>query len=321
MTEKLAFVGKIIKLEDIPDADFISSATVVCGIGGKWRGVVQKGSFNYGDKCMVFLPDCVLPENNDYRFMEKRGWRVRMMRFKGAPSEVLIMPLPDDSLDVGYDASIYCGVSRYFKEIPANMQGKIKANFPSFVPRTDELNYQMHFDLVDKLHGLPYYITEKADGSSTTAYKHEGNFGLCSRNYELQKNYDNGYWKVEQKYSVEERLPDGYALQWETVGPKIQKNPMGFKEIDGRAFSAYNINERRYLEINEFMELCQKLEFPTVHVVGGGGSFDKQGVELLGEGTYLNGKQREGVVVRSCYNFFDNTNPISFKVINLNYDN
>jgi hypothetical protein len=66
--------------------------------------------------------------------------------------------------------------------------------------------------------------------------------------------------------------------------------------------------------------LCQKIEFPAVSVVNCGVSFNKEGVELLGEGIYLNGKQREGVVVRSCYNYFDNTNPISFKVINLNYD-
>ena len=53
-------------------------------------------------------------------------------------------------------------------------------------------------------------------------------------------------------------------------------------------------------------------------VIEEGESFSSQGIELLGEGTYANGKQREGVVVRSQENV--GTLPISFKVINLGYE-
>ncbi len=35
----LVYVGKIINIEPIPTADFIVSATVVCGEGGKWKGI------------------------------------------------------------------------------------------------------------------------------------------------------------------------------------------------------------------------------------------------------------------------------------------
>jgi hypothetical protein len=49
-----------------------------------------------------------------------------------------------------------------------------------------------------------------------------------------------------------------------------------------------------------------------------GSSFSKEGLDTLGEGLYRNGKQREGVVVRSKENY--SQNPISFKVINLNYE-
>lgn len=50
-----------------------------------------------------------------------------------------------------------------------------------------------------------------------------------------------------------------------------------------------------------------------------GTSFSSDGIEILGEGTYSNGKQREGVVVRSIDNLLGHK-PISFKVINLNYE-
>ncbi len=44
----------------------------------------------------------------------------------------------------------------------------------------------------------------------------------------------------------------------------------------------------------------------------------KDGLETRGEGVYLNGKQREGVIIRSQQN--DGHAPISFKVINLGFE-
>lgn len=299
-------------------ADFIVSVTVVCGEGGRWRGVVKRGMFVLGEKCMVYLPDSILPESEDLRFMERHGWRVKMCRFKGSPSEVLIMPIKGADYPIGTDCTHLCGVSKFFKPIPANLQGKSIDFFPSFIPKTDELNYQRHFDLVEQLDGHPYYITEKADGSSSTAYKRNGHFGVCSRNLELFKDYNNGYWQIAKKYELEQNLPDGIAIQWETCGPNIQSNPMGLKEIEGFAFSAYNIENHKYLEMSDFLDLGTELKFPTVEIIEKNASFDKNSVETLGEGVYKNGKQREGVVVRSQKNV--GHSPISFKVMNLNYE-
>lgn len=316
---ELAFVGKIVDIKDIPDSDFISCATVVCGSGGKWKGVIRKVDFTLGDSCVVYLPDAVLPATNpDSRFLP--GGRVRMRRFRGAPSEVLIMPYKE-GLDVGTDLTIPLGVTKYFKSLPSNMQGNALGSFPSFIPKTDELNYQRHGDLVEALHGKPYYVTEKADGSSTTAFKHEGRFGICSRNWELSCAPNNGYWNVSDKYKVEKRLPDGYAIQWETCGPSIQKNRMGFPGLDGVMFSAYNIKEKKYLNMNEVIALSKEMSFPMVKILDQGTAFNKDTVELLGEGKYAgSGQEREGVVVRSQENLIEDYRPISFKVINLNYE-
>jgi len=320
--EGLVYVGKVIQLDNIPDAHFIASATVVCGKGGKWRGIVRKDECSVGQECLVYLPDSVVPECDQMRFMEKRQWRVRMCRFRGAASEVLIMPIPTDRIFkvvVGTDVTAACGVTRYFKPVPVSLQGLAKGQFPNFIPKTDEPNYQKNWNLVEMLHGKPYYVTEKADGSSTTAYRYNGAFGVCSRNLELVKDEANGYWQVAKKYELEERLPEGFALQWETCGPKIQSNPMGLEKIDGFAFSAYNILEHRYLSMDEFLSFCRKLGFPTVKIVCIAPAFDKEKVEILGEGVYGNGKEREGVVIRSQSNQLV-TMPISFKVINLNYE-
>ena len=319
MTDELVFIGNIVLLEDVPNADFIVSATVVCGRGGKWKGIVRKAEFQEGDACLVYLPDSLVPNDDpDLEFMKSSSYRVKMRRLRGTPSEVLIMPNRFHDLSIGFDCTSRCRVTKYHKPVAAHLQGIAKGNFPDFIPKTDELNYQRYGDLVDALVGQPYYITEKCDGSSTTAYRYKDNFGLCSRNLELEKNIGNGYWDVCVKHELEQKLPDDYAIQWETCGPKIQSNPMELNEIQGFLFSGYRISEHRYLTFAELRSLSAQLAFPMVRVLSVGNSFTKDGIELLGEGLYDNGKQREGVVVRSQDNVYGK--PISFKVINLNYE-
>jgi RNA ligase (TIGR02306 family) len=256
------------------------------------------------------------------KFMKDSGWRVKMRRFKGAPSEVVIMPIPISMpMDwaVGDDLTAWVGVTKYYKPIPAHLQGKAKGYFPDFIPKTDEPNYQREAHLVKKLAQKPWYMTEKCDGSSTTAYRYKGNFGLCSRNLELEKDDNNGYWKVAMKYDLENVLPEGIAVQWETCGPGIQKNPMDLPDIDGFIFSGYNIEEKRYLTFRELVALSIQLKFPMAKILEWGNSFVEFGLEHRGEGTYASGKQREGVVIRSQENW-ENDAPISFKVINLGYE-
>lgn len=165
----------------------------------------------------------------------------------------------------------------------------------------------------------PFYITEKADGSSTTAYRYRGEFGICNRNYDLERDEKNGYWSIAKLYEVEERLPEGVAIQWETIGPGINNNTMEVPTLQGRLFSAYNIEEKRYFTYPELVELANKIRFPMVPVVDSGSCFSVIGLEALGEGKYDNGHEREGVVVRSQYNLWGNK-PASFKVLNLSYD-
>ena len=293
MDQDLVFIGKIIALEPIPNADFIASATVICGKGGQWKGVVRKADFDLNSLCIVYLPDAQIPPSEDMKFMEATNWRVRMRRFKGSPSEVVIMPPPQSKttsitwdLQIGWDVTSFLCVTKYHKPIPIHLQGKAYGDFPSFIPKTDEPNYQSVPELVELLEGQPYYITEKADGSSTTAYKYKGHFGVCSRNWELERDENNGYWKVPLRYNLEEKLPDGIAVQWETCGPGIQGNPMQWDNIQGLLFSAYNITQNRYLDFVELCALSQALDFPMVMILKTGQLFSPIVIELMGEGNY-----------------------------------
>lgn len=318
----VAHIGKIIEIRDIENADLIESAVVICGKGGKWTGVVKKGDFALGDEVEVYLQDALLPQNERFSFMEKRHWRVSMARLRGAPSECLIMPKTVEG-EVGDDIAELMGVTKYEKPVPVSLAGEMAGSFPSFIPKTDEINYQMVPEMLEALRGNPWVATEKADGTSCTAYWHEGHFGVCSRNWELRDG-NNIYWKMVRKYHIEELLQEKYqeiALQFEIVGPGIQGNPMGLTENEIRVFDLYDINEHEYFTTPVVTEVCFQNGLPFAPVVRTGLDFDldENALRTLAEGEYPNGTQREGIVIRNLHTDLHNENRISFKVINLLY--
>ena len=155
----LVYIGKIIEVKEIPGANKIEAVTAVCGSGGKWSGVVQKNQFVIGDLCEVYLQDSLLPQIPKFSFMEKHKYRIKMSRFLGVPSEALIMPLTIDG-HVGYDITDLVGVTKYEKPMPAYIGGDILGNFPSFVPKTDEPNFQRVPEMV-QAQEQEYYATIK----------------------------------------------------------------------------------------------------------------------------------------------------------------
>lgn len=331
--QRLAYIGKITELSPIPGADLIVAATVVCGQGGKWLGVVRKDDFGVGDSAQVFLQDALLPPLPRYAFLEKSKYRIRMRRLKGVPSECLIMPMADLAGNVGDDVTDILQVTKYEKPIPACISGETLGDFPGFIPHTDEPNFQGVPELVDALRGKPYYTTVKMDGTSTTAYKHQGHFGVCSRNWEKKENDTNAFWQIAKRYNIAEWLPEGVALQWETIGPGIQKNPAGLKQVEPRLFDVYFIGIPRYGSLEELVSIAKLGNFPMVPILESGGSFNMSDEELrvYAEGLYGNGHEREGVVVRpTTYTRVAFKREVdeqiklmnerlSFKVINLKY--
>lgn len=315
----LVFLGLVEKLDPILNADLIVSATVDCGRGGRWKGVVREIDFKVGDACLVYLPDAIVPKDAvGMGFMKNSNWRVRMQRFRGAPSEVVIAKTELDH-EIGTDLTKEMRVRKYFKPVTKDMHCPILGGFPQMLPRTDEPHYQSKPALVNMLHGKPYYITQKMDGTSCTAYKHKGHFGVCNRNNELAYKEDVAYWIVADRYELKERLPEGMAIQFEVCGGKIQANPMGLKLISGFAFNVFNIQTQRYLEYKALVEFTDWIGFPMCDVVDEGSRFSSLfNMDELANGEYGNGKTHEGVVVRSQRNELGHA-PISFKIINLGY--
>lgn len=316
---KLAVIGVVFATNPIAGADRIHQATVDCADAGVWSGVVGKDIL-VGAKVLVFLQDAILPQWQRWSFMEKHKWRVRMARFKGVPSECVIVPAEghEAQLEPGTDLTESVGVIKHEKPIPAAIAGDVRGSFPSFIPKTDEENFQRIRDLETLMAGWDWVATLKYDGTSCTVWNDEEGMHVCSRNLELKEFSESGkgnvYWQAARKYGLE-RIPPGFALQFEVIGPGIQGNPLGLDELTIAVFTLHNIGDGERCHFGTLVHLCHQLELPMAEIVTSGhGYIDHDNLRGLAElWRYPNGSQAEGIVVRSI-----NSN-WSFKALNLSY--
>lgn len=319
---ELAYIGKILKVEDIPGADRIKLCTAVCGKGGIWKGVVPIESAIADNLVVVFQPDSLLPKDNlAFAFMERYKYRVKQRQFKGMPSESLIMPfnevLPPSEYSIGQDVTELLKVEKYEKP---GFKGdwQTEGFFPPFLRKTDEPNFQKVPEMVSRMREMNVIVTLKMDGMSSTAWKKESIFGVCSRHLQVKEG-DNPFWKVVKKYKLDETLPEGKAIQWETCGPKIQSNPMGLKEVEGFAFNYWDIETRKYEPVPNLMT-----KVPFIHIFRQAFRSQPEDWQAYAmQFKYPNGFPAEGIVVRPVVETFGHVDTeyqrFSFKVINLLY--
>lgn len=319
--QAMAVIGRITSLSDIPGADRIKLAQVDCGPSGQWSGVIGAG-LGVTDLATVFLQDALLPPDPRWDFMSRHKWRVRMARFKGVPSEcVIIAGAPN--LPVGTDLSESLGVTKYSKPIAPAMAGVAKGNFPSYIPKTDEPNFQTVADQLAELLAEPWVASLKCDGTSCTAWndEHTGSLRVASRNLELLEFTDSGagnvYWQTARKYDLSQ-LPAGTALQFEVIGPGIQGNPMGLDQVEGRAFTLYDIESAAKRPQCDLEYACHYVGMPMATILffsQGGDKMSSEHLRNMAQVTYPNGKPGEGIVLRTL------DHRISLKVLNLLYKN
>lgn len=171
MERKLATIRKIENLEPIEGKDLIELATL-----DGWQAIVKKGEYTIGDLVVYCEIDSFLPVKEEYEFLRSRcfkstknlgdGFRIKSMKMGGVLSQGLVLPLSiindfdksditveedEDTisfelplgksllpLNVGDDVTELLGIQKYEQPIPANLAGKVRGNFPSFIPKTDQ---------------------------------------------------------------------------------------------------------------------------------------------------------------------------------------
>jgi RNA ligase (TIGR02306 family) len=326
MIRKLASIQMIELLSEIPGADRIEKAQVM-----GWEVVVRKGEFQEKDLCVFLEVDSLLDPNASWaKFMESKKFRVKTIRLRGVLSQGLALPmsiLPEGNYEIGDEVTRRLNVKKY--EAPLHdggaSMGMSKGNFPHFVPKTDENRLQSCIKVIHELKNHPYYITLKCDGTSATFSDSEDGFLACSRNWAKKEDGENIYWKMAEKYSLLDKLTrTPFAVQGEICGPKIQRNPLGLKELDLFVFTIYNTETKKRLTFQDTVDFCRKFNLKMVPVIEIGDEFNYTLEQLLdlARGKYKGtNNNREGIVIRSQEFLYSEKlrGPTSFKVINNEY--
>lgn len=322
---KLASIQRIKSLEPIPDANAIEMARVM-----GWQLVVKKGEFHVNDLCVYFEIDSILPEKPEFEFMRPRNFRVKTIKLRGQISQGICFPvsiLPKDvEIEEGKDLTEIMGVKLFEPPIPFYLAGKKKGPFPDYIPKTDETRAQNLVDIL-KLHsGEKCYITEKLDGSSITIFLKDGNFGVCSRNFELEEDSENSLWKLARELDIENKLKllDGnFALQGEAVGKSIQNNTLNLKGHAIYFYNVFDIDKQVYHGFHDFKEVIQKIGLETVPILHEDYILDPDINKLvtlsIGKSSINKEGWREGIVIRSLTEKRLEGERFSFKVINPNF--
>ena len=138
------------------------------------------------------------------------GFRLRTIKLRGQVSQGLILPIHVlpllEMVSEGQDVTEMLGIVKYEPPIPAELAGKVKGLFPSFLRKTDEERIQNLSGELEEWKDTKFYVTEKLDGSSATFYYKDGVFGVCSRNLELLETEENTFWKFARQVDLENKM-------------------------------------------------------------------------------------------------------------------
>lgn len=357
MDRKLASVRKISSVSPIEGADNIEKVTI-----DGWQCVCQKGDFKPGDLCIYFEIDSFLPIRPEYEFLRKscykkledgtEGFRIKTIKLKGVLSQGLALPLgvlpPGEFRNTnlmvsliealryldkkeGDDVTHLLGVTKYEPPLPAQLLGKLKS-FPDFLLKTDLERVQNIWEQIKDVRDT-FEVTIKLDGMSCTYYYYDGKFGVCSKNYEIERDDSHTLWKIAKEYDIENRLKwhhqstgNHIALQGEIIGEGIQGNPEKIRRQDFYVFDIYHIDDLKYFKPINRRALISSLTYdsfthakPINHILELycftklNDFLSLDDILEYANGISINSDMREGIVFKS------NISDIRFKVISDEY--
>lgn len=342
----LVTIQRIDEISPIENADRLEVATVL-----GWKCVTSKGEYKPGDLCVYFEVDSFLPvcdyfSQEKYDFLRKssykktvfqgEGYRIKTQKLRGQISQGLILPLESvyeigtsfvqempETLSVGDDVTANFGVVKFDPPEVNTGCGEVKGGRPYGIPKTDETRLQSIPEILDEMHGRPYYITTKMDGTSVTMYSFNGQFGICGRNQEYVVNDRCMFYVYAKEKGIDRNLPalnHNIAVQGEFCGPGIQKNRLHLSKFEWYPFNLLDIDSGEYLDFEELEAVAEHLGIGTVPVEEKGGSFSYQTVDEMLErarGKYPSGEPKEGIVVRTlAEEKREGGKRMSFKVLN-----
>ena len=210
--KKLASIENIKNLRNHSNADSLEIAEVL-----GWQVVVKKGIHKEGDKIVFITIDSIVPRSPWSEFLvdpknPDKQLRIKNIKLRGEYSSGLVIPLTEfpsqftETVLVGEDLTALLGVTKYIKEIPANLSGENAGDFPThLVSKTDEDNGLNDPELVDEVLKADTHITitQKYDGSSISIAVEDGAIThVCSRNLSKKDTENSLFWSCARKLNI-----------------------------------------------------------------------------------------------------------------------
>lgn len=291
--------------------------------------MIKKGEFQVGDNVIFAEIDTVLPEREEYEFLRTRKFRISTVRLRGQISQGICFPLsflPEGTYEVGEDITDLIGAKQYDPPLAPCLDGVAKGVYPGFLRKSDETRIQVLQSSLTEHKGVECSYSEKLEGTSSTYYLYNDNFGVCSKTLELLEHERNAYWQMARKYQLEEKLRKlgrSIALQGEIIGDSIQGNYYKLKnERRFYLFNIFDIERSEYLQHNDFIALAKELDIETVPILEE--SYELSDniddlVELSIGNSLINPELRREGIVAKIKNNPHGANQISFKSINPEY--
>lgn len=303
MSSLMVPVAVIHNIQRHPNADSLDIAEVL-----GWPVVIPRGQFKEGDKIVFFPPDdTVLPVEVSDRFgvtQYLRKQRIQSTRLRGEPSFGLVVPIEDNSWEIGQNVAEYYGAIKWEPPVrdrgnhPIPNEHQVQRN-PLFPEYTDIENLRHYPAVLGE--GEPVIITEKIHGTNSRIGMIEGEWIAGSHRVQRGPG-DELYWSPRAAAAalVEElgQYHKQVILYGEIYGEAIQSLTYGQKGHSGyRAFDLFL--DGRYIDYPTFADVCDRYEVPVAPVLYDG-PCDLETIKSLSKGpTVLAGAHiREGVVVR-----------------------
>jgi RNA ligase (TIGR02306 family) len=318
---------------------------------------VKKGEFKPGDRVVYCEIDSLLPERSEFEFLRASsykpaqadatgavtlpaGFRIKTVKLRGQVSQGICFPLsvlpPGAPTEEDADVTEPLGVRKWEPPQTVGMGGRVKGSFPGFLPKTDETRVQLLEQVLKRHSGREFFVTEKLDGTSFTAFVRQGEFGVCSRNMLLDTADEASILvHVAKRLALGEKLrtftaAHGFdaAIQGELIGPGVQGNKYALKEVTLRVFNVFDVSAYRFLDHGHMLAATAEMGLEPVPQLGTVVlNYTVDELVAMSEGvSALNAKaQREGIVLRPLAEVEDEyLGRLSFKAINpkflLKYD-
>jgi RNA ligase (TIGR02306 family) len=330
---KLASIQRIEEIQPIEGADNIEKIRIQ-----GWWCVSKKGEFKVHDPCIYFEIDSLLPNIAQFSFLSKgntlkksiiengkevEGFRLKTIKLRGQLSQGLALPLslfPEIIVrEIGTDVSQEIKVYKYEPPIPVHLSGEVKGAFPGIIPKTDEERIQNCTELLEKYKGQRFYISSKIDGTSSTFYKNDGEFGACGHNIEFKENDKNIFWRLVNQYDLKNKFPDGFAIQAETAGEGIQSNRLKLKGVDLYVFYVFDIKKWQYLKLDDMRLFVKELGLKMVPILDDNFILNHTCDEILKMADVNSPLNPQCIQEGLVFRLYDSLEKISFKAISNEY--